>query len=83
MAYSAPMWGVWSGEHDKMLAQGFTDLDEAKKRVWEFFDAGDESVMVVPVCPQHPHLQLTAYRLTGQQLCRKRADGGADHEVTY
>lgn len=53
MAYSPPLWGIWSNGRSVMLETSIDDLDDAKERVWKHFDGGDESVMVVGVCPQH------------------------------
>jgi hypothetical protein len=50
-----------------MLETGIEDLEDAKERVWKYFDAGDDSVMVVGVCPQHPQGKLKSGRC---RICR-------------
>lgn len=79
MTYQLPEWGIWSGARMEMLEAGFTDLDEAKKRIWNYFDAGDESVTVAPSCPQHPERLLTTTHRQKIATCRKRLDGDIDH----
>jgi hypothetical protein len=79
MAYILPEWGIWSDQHNTMVERGFKDLDEAKKRVWVLFDAGDETVMVVESCPLHPDRQLIQRLLRDVVACRRRADGGIEH----
>lgn len=55
MTYLPPVWGIWSESHKLMLEANITDLEDAKERVWKFFDEGDESVGVVDACRQHPN----------------------------
>jgi hypothetical protein len=50
--YALPDWGVWSENEQRMLETQLVDLDFAKDRANELF-AGDESVEVVEICPNH------------------------------
>lgn len=79
MTYQPPEWGIWSDTRKEMLEAGFTDLDEAKERIFNYFDAGDETVVVAPSCPQHPERLLTTTHRKKIATCRQRLDGGIDH----
>lgn len=75
-----PIYGIWSGERQVMLETGFHDLEDAKDRVWAPFDAGDESVVVVQVCPDHPERQVVSRRpRKGELVCRRLTGGGIEH----
>lgn len=76
MTYRPPIWGIWSDDRGTMLESGIEDLDAAKERVWIPFDAGDESVLVVPACPVHPDRQLSSIRGRG---CQPKLNGDIDH----
>lgn len=79
MPYQPPEWGIWSEARKEMLETGFTDLEEAKERVWNYYDAGDESAMVARCCPQHPERLLTSTHQQKLATCRTRIDGRIDH----